>query len=686
MLGKTTPNRMRGSRNNDAVHKRRVFVTVCATVLMLSLLSIYYSSFFNSRMHHVHGDGSSEEEREWEGASKVVRRPKPLADDLSMDDTGADKGEADLDVDTINLKEERPDETKRKADKYEADDDKDDSDERTDNDDQDASAEDPKDEEGIDEVTLKTFPVCDSRYSELIPCLDQSLQKQLKMRLNHSLMEHFERHCPPPQQRLNCLIPPPPNYQVPVKWPESRDEVWQANIPHTFLATNKSDQHWMELQGDKAIFPGGGTHFHDGADKYIANLGKMLGEADGDLSKAGKIRTVFDVGCGVASFGAFLLPLDIIAMSLAPNDVHQNQIQFALERGIPSMLGVLGTMRLPYPSKSFDLAHCSRCRIDWHKRDGILLLEVDRLLRPGGYFAWSSPAAYRETESDRQEWNEMTTLVRNMCWTEAAKEGQTVIWQKPLTSECYEERLPGTHPPLCSSVEDPDAAWGLPMKTCITPLTKYNEDSLEPWPQRLTAPSPRLQELGIAERTFETDTFVWQQRVQYYWKQLKINGQIAHNGVRNIMDMNANFGGFAAALKEQDVWIMNVVSPYGPNTLKMVYDRGLIGTLHDWCEAFSTYPRTYDVLHAWDVFSKVDERGCSIEDLLLEMDRVVRPWGIIIIRDNASMVNRVGKYLKGLRWDHWSKDDFEIVEDALSHGDEKILMARKRLWQPVESF
>lgn len=37
-------------------------------------------------------------------------------------------------------------------------------------------------------------------------------------------------------------------------------------------------------------------------------------------------------------------------------------------------------------------------------------------------------------------------------------------------------------------------------------LNSDNEDSLEPWPQRLTAPSPRLQELGIAERTFETDT------------------------------------------------------------------------------------------------------------------------------------------------------------------------------------
>ncbi|CAI0558839.1 unnamed protein product [Linum tenue] len=72
-------------------------------------------------------------------------------------------------------------------------------------------------------------------------------------------------------------------------------------------------------------------------------------------------------------------------MSLAPNDVHQNQIQFALERGIPAYLGVLGTKRLPYPSRSFEFSHCSHCRIDWLQRDGILPLELDRVLRPGGY-------------------------------------------------------------------------------------------------------------------------------------------------------------------------------------------------------------------------------------------------------------------------------------------------------------
>lgn len=141
-----------------------------------------------------------------------------------------------------------------------------------------------------------------------------------------------------------------------------------ANVPHTFLAKEKSDQHWMVVEGDKIKFPGGGTHFHDGAEKYIQGLGRMLGSEDGDLSLGGKVRTALDVGCGVASFGGYLLQHNILAMSVAPNDVHQNQIQFALERGIPAWLGVLGTMRLPFPSKSFDLSHCSRCRIDWAQR------------------------------------------------------------------------------------------------------------------------------------------------------------------------------------------------------------------------------------------------------------------------------------------------------------------------------
>lgn len=65
------------------------------------------------------------------------------------------------------------------------------------------------------------------------------------------------------------------NAQVPIRWPKSRDEVWQSNVPHTFLATEKSDQHWMVVVGQKVNFPGGGTHFPNGADKYISSLAKV---------------------------------------------------------------------------------------------------------------------------------------------------------------------------------------------------------------------------------------------------------------------------------------------------------------------------------------------------------------------------------------------------------------------------
>lgn len=63
--------------------------------------------------------------------------------------------------------------------------------------------------------------------------------------------------------------------QVPIKWPTSRDEVWKANIPHTHLAHEKSDQNWMVVKGEKIVFPGGGTHFHYGADKYIASIANV---------------------------------------------------------------------------------------------------------------------------------------------------------------------------------------------------------------------------------------------------------------------------------------------------------------------------------------------------------------------------------------------------------------------------
>ncbi|XP_030450617.1 probable methyltransferase PMT9 [Syzygium oleosum] len=527
----------------------------------------------------------------------------------------------------------------------------------------------------------RSIPVCDMKFSELIPCLDRNLIYQMKLKPNLTLMEHYERHCPPPERRYNCLIPPPVGYKIPIRWPASRDEVWRANIPHTHLAQEKSDQHWMVVNGDKINFPGGGTHFHDGADKYIMAVAKMLKFPGDKLDNGGSIRNVLDVGCGVASFGAYLLPLDIIAMSLAPNDVHENQIQFALERGIPSTLGVLGTKRLPYPSRSFELAHCSRCRIDWLQRDGILLLELDRLLRPGGYFVYSSPEAYAHDPENRKIWSSMYDLLRRMCWRVVAKKDQTVIWAKPMSNSCYLKRDQGTKPPLCSSDDDPDASWNVLMKACISPYSarmhRERWSGLVPWPRRLTAPPPRLEEIGVTHAEFQEDTSVWRSRVDEYWKQMRA---ILHkNSIRNVMDMNSNLGGFGAALNDKDVWVMNVAPVHASAKLKIIYDRGLIGTVHDWCEAFSTYPRTYDLLHAWKVFSDIDKRNCGVEDLLIEMDRILRPEGFVIIRDKSSVINYIRKYLLALRWDGWSSE-VEPRVDSLSSSEERVFIVRKKLW------
>lgn len=67
----------------------------------------------------------------------------------------------------------------------------------------------------------------------------------------------------------------------------------------------------------------------------------------------------------VASWGAYLLKRNVLAMSFAPRDNHEAQVQFALERGVPAVIGVLGSVHLPYPSRAFDMAQCSRCLIPW---------------------------------------------------------------------------------------------------------------------------------------------------------------------------------------------------------------------------------------------------------------------------------------------------------------------------------
>lgn len=99
------------------------------------------------------------------------------------------------------------------------------------------------------------------------------------------------------------------------------------------------------------------------------------------------------------------------------------------------------------------------------------------------------------------------------------------------------------------------------------------------------------------------------------------------------------------------------------------------------CEAFSTYPRTYDLLHAWTVFSDIENKGCSKEDLLIEMDRMLRPTGFAIIRDKQSVIDFIKNHLSALHW-----EAIDSSSNSVQDGDEVVLIIQKKMWLTSESF
>ncbi|KAF9687144.1 hypothetical protein SADUNF_Sadunf02G0063200 [Salix dunnii] len=448
-----------------------------------------------------------------------------------------------------------------------------------------------------------------------VPCLDNWYVIRRLPSTKH--YEHCERHCP--QEAPTCLVPIPEGYRRSVKWPKSREKIWFYNVPNTKLAEVKGHQNWVKVTGEYLTFPGGGTQFKHGALHYI----DFIQDSHPDIAWGKRSRVILDVGCGVASFGGYLLEKDVIAMSFAPKDEHEAQVQFALERGIPAMLAVMGTKRLPFPSSVFDLVHCARCRVPWHIEGGKLLLELNRVLRPGGYFIWSATPVYRNRPEDVGIWKAMSKLTKSMCWDLVVIKRDTLngvgaaIYRKPTSNDCYNNRSQN-EPPLCKGSDDPNAAWNVLLEACMhkvpVDVSVRGSHWPEQWPKRLEKPPYWLNsQVGVygkaAPEDFAADYKHWKNVVSRSY----LNGTgINWTSVRNIMDMRAVYGGFAAALKYLKVWVMNIVPIDFADTLPIIYERGLVGMYHDWCESFNTYPRTYDLLHADHLFSSLKKRQVQL--------------------------------------------------------------------------
>ncbi|CAK9153580.1 unnamed protein product, partial [Ilex paraguariensis] len=237
-----------------------------------------------------------------------------------------------------------------------------------------------------EEQTAYRWKLCNvTAGPDYIPCLDNLLAIRNLRSTKH--YDHRKRHGP--EEPPTCLVPLPEGYQRSLEWPASREK------PVPDIALGKRSQVVLDVRCGVASF--GGYLFdkdvltisfspkdeHEAQvqfalERAIRRISDVMGTKRlpfpsrvfdmpvPDIALGKRSQVVLDVRCGVASFGGYLFDKDVLTISFSPKDEHEAQVQFALERAIRRISDVMGTKRLPFPSRVFDMVHCALSRVPWH--------------------------------------------------------------------------------------------------------------------------------------------------------------------------------------------------------------------------------------------------------------------------------------------------------------------------------
>ncbi|XP_051122548.1 probable methyltransferase PMT5 [Andrographis paniculata] len=528
---------------------------------------------------------------------------------------------------------------------------------------------------------LRNYDFCGKERENYVPCYNVSANLLAGFKDG----EEFDRHCELSQDQEYCLVRPPKDYKIPLTWPSGRDVVWSGNVKLSkdqFLSSGSMTKRLMLLEENQISFRSD-DDIVDGVKDYSHQISDMIGlGSDVEFHEAG-VRNVLDIGCGFGSFGAHLLSLKLMAICMAAYEPIGSQVQLALERGLPAVIGNFIARQLPFPALSYDMVHCTKCGIFWDDKDGMLLIEVDRVLKPGGYFVLTS-GSYRQIRNKRNKGTVLVPLeeyTQKLCWNLVAHQDETFIWQKTTDAHCYISSKQSSFP-LCDGEDS--MSYYKPLVQCISGTASkrwipvQNKSSIYFSPTEIAI-------YGINPDDFSEDMEFWRSALRNYWSLLSPlifsdhpkrpgdeDPMPPYNMVRNVMDMNARYGGLNTALMEgrKSVWVMNVVPVGVHNSLPVILDQGFAGVLHDWCEPFPTYPRTYDMLHAKGLLSHLDSQKCSMVDLIFEMDRILRPEGWVIISDKIDHIETARSLVTQLRWE-------ARVIDPQNGSDQRLLVCQK---------
>lgn len=92
-------------------------------------------------------------------------------------------------------------------------------------------------------------------------------------------------------------------------------------------------------------------------------------------------------------------------------------------------------------------------------------MEVDRVLRPGGYWVLSGPpinwrtnykAWQRSKEELQEEQRKIEEIAKLLCWEKKSEKGEIAVWQKRVNADSC--RRDGSQANFCKSA-DPDDVW-----------------------------------------------------------------------------------------------------------------------------------------------------------------------------------------------------------------------------------
>lgn len=441
-----------------------------------------------------------------------------------------------------------------------------------------------------------------------------------------------------------CVVRRPRNYARPFRWPQSQNQIRAQNVPSVPLLSSKSALSLVKINENIIHFLPVGPNNAQNADVYIENLLQLV-----PILEFGKrTRLVLNIGGGTGSLSLALEKRGALTINIIEKESAENGVQLILERGFPGLLQTFCTHRLPYPDQAFDLFHCADCTIPWLDNGGLLLLEADRLVRAGGFIILIN------TSSDEFYQEGIVELSMTMCWKLSSREGNLMIWQKTSNKSCHLLHLETT-PHACDNFVSSNTTWNTPLTHCPKGAIENVEATTERWPLRLISPPVRLQYVSMAsmqtakEEAYLADLNYWKYLTSFY---LRSFGSSRAKDIRNVIDMNAAYGGFAAAVSfeksAQHWWILNVVPVTGPDCLPVIFDRGLLGLYHDWCKALDIYPRTFDMLHASALFSA--KLRCKMTDIVLEMDRILRPGGFVLVRDKKETIIQFQTIAISLGW------------------------------------